>query len=56
MKAEEKAAALCDRIGLTDERERRWFIHGYCHGVADAALESIEALMNTTKTIPHETR
>lgn len=60
MKAEEKAAALCDRIGLTEEKERYWFIRGYCHGDTDARLELINdtfaALSAATKTIPHETR
>lgn len=60
MKAEEKAAALCDRIGLTEEKERYWFIRGYCHGDTDARLElindTVAALSAATNTIPHETR
>ena len=60
MKTEEKAVALCDRIGLTEEKERYWFIRGYCHGDADARLElitdTVAALSQATNTIPHETR
>ena len=60
MKAEEKAAAICDKIGLTDENERFWFIRGYSRGAIDTQLEyineAIDAMSKVTKTIPHETR
>ena len=60
MKAEEKAIALCDKIGLTDEKERYWFIRGYCHGATETELAFIEgtidSLSKSTQTIPHETR
>ena len=60
MKAEEKAAAICDKIGLTDENERFWFIRGYSRGAIDTELEclkgSIETLSKTIQVIPHETR
>ena len=60
MDEKEKAAAICDKIGLTDENERFWFIRGYCRGAIDARLElindTVAALSAATKTIPHETR
>ena len=62
MKAEEKAAALCDRIGLTEEKERYWFIRvqGYNRGVVDTKYEAIkdalEVMSRPTMSLPHETR
>ena len=60
MDEKEKAAAICDKIGLTDENERFWFIRGYCRGAIDARIEhineAIDAMSRVTKTIPHETR
>ena len=60
MKAEEKAAAICDMIGLTNENERFWFIRGYSRGAIDTELEclkaKIESMSTSIKTIPHETR
>jgi hypothetical protein len=56
----EKATAECDRIGLTDENQRFWFIQGYSMGNTDAKLDAIkeafEKLANKSKAIPHETR
>ncbi len=60
MKAEEKAAAICDKIGLTNENERFWFIRGYTRGAIDTELEclkeQVETLSTSIKVIPHETR
>ena len=60
MKSEEKATAICDKIGLTDENERFWFIRGYTRGAIDTELEclkgTIESLSTSINAIPHETR
>ena len=57
----EKAVALCDKIGLTDETERSRFIMGYEHGCIDTNLDlvekQLEALRGRSKSFPDaETR
>ena len=60
MEIKQTAEAICDRIGLTDENERFWFVQGYNRGVVDTKYEAIkdalEVMSRPTMSIPHETR
>ena len=53
MDEKEKAAAICDKIGLTDENERFWFIRGYCRGAIDARIEHINEAIDRQRMADH---
>jgi hypothetical protein len=60
METKKTAEEICDKIGLTNENERFWFIQGYNRGVVDTKYEAIkdvlEVMSRPTMSIPHETR
>jgi len=58
MEAKKAAEEICDKIGLTNENERFWFIQGYLRGSTDAKYEAIKDAIEamSKKSIPHETR
>ena len=57
MEIKQTAEAICDKIGLTDEDKRFWFVQGYNRGVVDTQYEAIkdvlEVMSRPTMSIPH---
>ena len=42
MTIQEQALEMCDKSGITDQNERRFFVMGYMHGHQDARIEFLD--------------